>query len=152
VAKSDFAVTGQLNIGLKRERGNTDEDKYHVDSESILRWPDDRILIAFDGEFEQIQGDDTKQELDLVGTYDHFLDEKRSVFGLLAFEHDRFADLDLRKTIATGFAYQIFEDARTNLSIKAGPGYVWEDFSKDLGKDNFVGIWALRLTHILDRK
>ena len=76
MAKSDFAVTGQLNIGLKRERGNTDEDKYHVDSESILRWPDDRILIAFDGEFEQIQGDDTKQELDLVGTYDHFLDEK----------------------------------------------------------------------------
>ena len=58
----------------------------------------------------------------------------------------------MRKTIATGFAYQIFEDARTNLSIKAGPGYVWEDFSKDLGKDNFVGIWALRLTHILDRK
>ena len=60
-------IKGQSNIGLDMTRGNTDQDTYHVDAESIFRWQDDRVTLGGSGDLEKNNGDKTKQQATLGG-------------------------------------------------------------------------------------
>jgi putative salt-induced outer membrane protein YdiY len=57
------------------------------------------------------------------------------------FEHDQFADLDLRSTVGTGPGYQFFESEALNLSVSAGPAWVDEDFDEAEDEDYAAGQW-----------
>ncbi|MGD2056824.1 MAG: DUF481 domain-containing protein, partial [Gammaproteobacteria bacterium] len=100
-------IKGQANVGFDRDRGNTDQDTYHVDAESIFRWPDDRVTLNGSGDLEKSNGDKTKQQADLAGKYDHFMNEKWYLYSGLDFQHDKFADLTLRTKLSAGTGYQI---------------------------------------------
>ena len=142
-------IRGQANAGLDINRGNTDQDTYHVDAESIFRWPDDRVTLGGSGDLEKSNGDKTKQQAALGGKYDHFLNKKWFIYGGLAFEHDKFADLTLRTTLSAGSGYQIYETERTNLSIEAGPAYIWENYDNSENQDYAAAHWGLRFDHYL---
>jgi putative salt-induced outer membrane protein YdiY len=142
-------IKGQANAGFDWDRGNTDQDTYHVDAESIFRWPDDRFTLNGSGNLEKSNGDKTKQQADLAGKYDHFLNGKWYLYSGLGFEHDKFADLTLRTKLTAGTGYQIFETDRTNLSIEGGPAYVWENYDNSENQDYAAARWALRFDHFL---
>jgi putative salt-induced outer membrane protein YdiY len=142
-------IKGQANAGLDMNRGNTDQDTYHVDAESIFRWPDDRVTLGGSGDLEKSNGDKTKQQATLGGKYDRFLSKQWYLYSGLGFEHDKFADLTLRTTVSAGSGYQIYETDRTNLSIEAGPAYIWEDFDKGEDDDYAAAHWGLRFDHYL---
>lgn len=142
-------ITGHVNFGLTQERGNTDEDVLHVDGETIFRWPDDRLRFAFDGDFENNDGNRTKEEVNFFTDYDHFIDDKWFWASSVSLENDDFADLKLRTTLTSGLGYQVYETENTDLSIQAGPGYVWEDFDKAADQEYMVGIWNLRFSHLI---
>ena len=144
-----FKISGQVNLGLSKERGNTDEDNYHLDAESIFRWPNDRITVAFDGALEKNNSKTTEKEAELLGDYDHFLNKNLYLTTGPLFEHDKFADLDLRTTVMAGAGYQVFENDRTNFTINGGPGYVWEKFDDSEDDDYPVAVWRLRFDHYL---
>ena len=146
---SGLRYSGFLNIGLKKEEGNTVADTYHLDAEGTFRWPDDRFIIAVNSDYETNDGNTTKQTFNLFNTYDHFFDELWYWNNGLSFEHDKYADLRLRSTATTGLGYQIYDTDRTSFSIQAGPGYVWEDFYEGSNNDYAAAIWALRFRHIL---
>jgi len=147
--KSTLKKSGQLNLGFSRDRGNTDEDNYHVDAEAQFRWIKDRVIVLFDADVEKTDNDKTKEEFDLIGYYDRFVSEKWFFNSGLWFEHDKFADLDLRTTINAGIGHQFFDDDRTFLATQVGPGYVWENFDEGEDQDYAVGVWSLRFTHFL---
>ncbi|MGB7933526.1 MAG: DUF481 domain-containing protein [Gammaproteobacteria bacterium] len=142
-------IRGQANVGLDMNRGNTDQDTYHVDAESIFRWPDDRVTLNGSGDLEKSNGDKTKQQATLEGKYDHFMNKKWFLYSGLGFEHDKFADLTLRTTVSAGSGYQIYETERTNLSIEAGPAYIWEDYDTSEDQDYAAAHWGLRFDHFL---
>ncbi len=142
-------IKGQSNLGLDMNRGNTDQDTYHVDVESIFRWPDDRVTLGGSGDLEKSNGDKTKQQATLGGKYDHFMNKKWYLYSGLGFEHDKFADLTLRTTVSAGSGYQIYETDRTNLSIEAGPAYIWEDYDDSEDDDYAAAHWGLRFDHYL---
>ena len=142
-------IKGSSNVGLDMNRGNTDQDTYHADAESIFRWPDDRVTLGGSGDLEKSNGDKTKQQATLGGKYDHFLSEKWFVYSGLGFEHDKFADLTLRTTVSAGSGYQIYETDRTNLSIEAGPAYIWEDYDTSENQNYAAAHWGLRFDHYL---
>jgi len=142
-------IKGQANAGLDLDRGNTDQDTYHVDAESIFRWVSDRFTIGGSGDLEKSNGDKTKQQANLAGKYDHFMNEKWYLYSGLGFEHDKFADLTLRTKLSAGTGYQIYETDRTNLSIEGGPAYVWENYNNSENQDYAAARWALRFDHYL---
>jgi putative salt-induced outer membrane protein YdiY len=142
-------IKGSSNVGLDMNRGNTDQDTYHVDAESIFRWPDDRVTLGGSGDLEKSNGDKTKQQATLGGKYDHFLSKQWYLYSGLGFEHDKFADLTLRTTVSAGSGYQIYETERTNLSIEAGPAYIWEDYDTSENQDYAAAHWGLRFDHYL---
>ncbi len=144
-----FRFSGQVNLGVEIDRGNTDEDDYHLDAETEFRWPDDRLTFSFDGDLEKSDGRTSKQEAELLGDYDHFLTEKWFSTSGILLEHDKFTDLDSRTTINTGIGYQVFENNRTNLSIEGSPGYLWENFDESEDNDYPVVIWRLQFDRYL---
>jgi putative salt-induced outer membrane protein YdiY len=142
-------IKGSSNVGLDMNRGNTDQDTYHVDAESIFRWQDDRVTLGGSGDLEKSNGKKTKQQATLGGKYDRFLSKKWYLYSGLGFEHDKFADLTLRTTVSAGSGYQIYETDRTNLSIEAGPAYIWEDYDTSKDDDYAAAHWGLRFDHYL---
>jgi putative salt-induced outer membrane protein YdiY len=142
-------IKGSSNLGLDMNRGNTDQDTYHVDAESIFRWQDDRVTLGGSGDLEKSNGKKTRQQATLGGKYDRFLSKKWYLYSGLGFEHDKFADLTLRTTVSAGSGYQIYETDRTNLSIEVGPAYIWEDYDTSKDDDYAAAHWGLRFDHYL---
>lgn len=67
----------------------------------------------------------------------------------MGFEHDKFADLNLRTTTGLGPGYQIFETERTRLSVEGGASYIWENFDSSTNNDYVAARWALNFKHQL---
>ena len=146
-----FKFSGQINSGIEIDRGNTDEDDYHLDAITVLEWPAhrNRLTFTFDGDLEKTDGSTTDQEADLSGDFDHYLTEKLYSTSGLFLEHDKFADLGLRTTINSGLGYDLVKNDRTNFSIEGAPGYIWEDFRNSDDQDYAVAIWRLNIDHYL---
>ncbi len=150
--KPDFINKGQVNFGLEIDRGNSDVDDYHLDSETEFRWLHDRLLLELSGDLEDSNGRTTQQDADFLSDYDHFLNEKLFTSVSLLLEHEKFADLDLRTTLTSGIGYQIYETKRMNLFIEGGPGYVWENFDESQDEDFPIAFWALRFDRDLSKE
>jgi putative salt-induced outer membrane protein YdiY len=147
--KPEFKFSGQINSLVDIDRGNTDEDDYHLNAETVLRWPTNRLIISFDGDLDKKDGSTTDQEANLFSAFDHFLTEKWNSTSGIFLEHDKFSDLSLRTTAFSGIGYDIVESERTNISIAAAPSYVWEDFSGSDDQDYPGAIWTFSIDHYL---
>jgi putative salt-induced outer membrane protein YdiY len=149
-------VSGQFNGGFSRDRGNTDEDSYHIDFENITRWVDSRLTMKGDGDLEKTNNDKTKQQADLSIKHDYFFGDDDFIFDKRWYlwsgadlEHDKFADLTLRTTAGLGPGYQIIDTERTSLSVEGGPVYVWENFNGSENQQYAAGRWHLDFRHQL---
>jgi len=149
-------ISGQFNAGIERNRGNTDNDKYHLDAKTRFRWFNSRLNINTDGDLERTNNKKSKQKGELGIKYDYFFDNEDYLFHQkwylwsgVGFEHDKFADLNLRTTTGLGPGYQILETERTHLSVEAGASYIWENFDASEGQDYAAARWALDFKHQL---
>jgi putative salt-induced outer membrane protein YdiY len=123
-----YRFTGRLNAALVYQRGNTVSNENDLDGNLGLRWKDDRITAY--GQFEKDSnfGETTAQNWLVTGKYDHFQNKKFYYGASVGFEHDEFADLQLRSKIGPHLGYQFFERPDLNLSTDLGVMYVDEDF------------------------
>jgi len=139
--------TGRVNLALESQRGNTDSDEFDADVETELRRKQDRFTLR--GEFEKDKNDGTvtDENWKLFNKYDYFLTKKWYYGGALLFEHDKFADLNLRTSVGPHIGYQFYESAAMNLNLDAGILYVDEDF--DVAPDN--DYWSLGWLFNFDR-
>ncbi len=139
---------GQVNAALESERGNSDSDELDVDFESIWRSLEDRFTIRGVVELDRTNGDKTKDTWWVRNKYDRFSrEDPDNYLGYqLFFEHDKFADLDLRTMTGPYIGRQFFENHILNMHAEVGIVYVDEQF--DVAEDNdFWGSnWELRLT------
>jgi len=135
--------SGLVNFAFERERGNTDQDEIDWDGALTLRGKNDR-LRGF-GEYEKDVNDNTttKKKWKLEGSYNYFFTQKWYTGAFARFEHDKFADLDLRTSIGPLIGYQWFEGKELNLSTTTGISYVDEDFI-DSEDDDYVALpWGI---------
>jgi len=138
-----FKFTGRINAALKSQRGNTDSDEIDIDGELGWRWKEDRTTIFGQLEKDQSFGVTTSQNWLVTGRYDHFQTEKFYYGANTGFEHDKFADLDLRSQIGPHLGYQFFEGTNLNLNTDAGLTYVDEDFISAEDVDYMALSWLV---------
>ncbi len=122
--------TGRLNIDLELDRGNTHEDEFEADGEMKIRRKNDRIGFFGQYEKDKTEGTVTTEKWKQANKYDYFLSEKMYTGVLLAFEHDKFADLELRTRLGPHVGYQVFESKELNLDTNAGVLYVDENYDE----------------------
>jgi putative salt-induced outer membrane protein YdiY len=131
--------TGLISIDLEVDRGNTDEDEFEVDGSTMIRRQHDRFTFSGRYEEDKTNGVLTTQEWKQGSKYDYFLSEKFYYGALLAFEHDKFSDLDLRTRVGPHVGYQFFESKELNLDTNVGMLYVDENYN--VGDDD--DFWSL---------
>lgn len=138
-----YKLTGHVNFALEKERGNTDQDEIDADGDLTWRFLDDRLRMF--GEFERDRDNNkkTKDKWKSSNSYDHFFTRRLYAGAFLAFEHDQFADLNLRTIIGPKVGYQWFESKEMNLSTEAGPMYTDEDFDNDPDDDYLALGWGI---------
>ena len=147
-----WKFTARGSVGINVEQGNTEKRTFYGDLDLGLSKRPHRF--TFHGELNQEKAGDPPVEtvnnefanLD----YNRFLSKKWYLFGNSQAQRDDFADLDLLWAVAAGAGYQFWESKRKNLTLKIGPSYVRERYSKPMvNMDNkdyrkyAAGFWAI---------
>ncbi|MGD8618335.1 MAG: DUF481 domain-containing protein [Gammaproteobacteria bacterium] len=135
--------TGRVNLDLEMDRGNTDEDNFDADAETRFRRQHDRITLTAQYERDRADGKDTSKNWKQGSKYDYFLSEKLYAGVLLAFEYDKFADLDLRTSVGPHVGYQFFESKNLNLDTNVGILYVDENYIEAEDDDYWSLGWQI---------
>lgn len=138
-----YRLTGHINFALEKERGNTDKDEIDIDGDLLWRRKNDRFKMF--GEFERDRNNNKKttDKWKTTGAYNYFLTKKWYAGAFLGFEHDQFADLNLRSIIGPLAGYQFFEGKEMNLSVELGPTWVDEDFENESDDRYIAAGWAI---------
>jgi putative salt-induced outer membrane protein YdiY len=145
-------ITVRTNVGITQERGNTDTDSLRLDGEFIARTEKSRYTLLGEVNKEKSKGDTTVEKWLAYGNYSYFLTQKWFLYGQTLFEHDKFADLDLRSTLGAGTGYQFFESEGLNLSAAVGPAWINEDFIKSEDDDYSAGQWLINYDQYIFNK
>jgi len=139
IVQPPVRITLRANAGLSWERGNSDEDDFAFDMLFQARTKKSRYGLG--GEFNEEKTDSkiTTKDWTAFANYDYFFNKKWFSYVRTKFEHDKFADLDLRSTLGVGAGYQFFESDTLNLSFGAGPAYIDENFI-EASDGNFASV------------
>lgn len=123
-----YKLSGLVNAGLEFQEGNSDQEKLALDGAMKVRRLHDRLTLAAQYQKDKSNKVTTAKNWFLRNKYDYFVTDKRYYGGSLNFEHDRFADLELRTTLGPHIGYQFFESTQMNLSADLALMYVMDEF------------------------
>jgi hypothetical protein len=141
--------TGRAMVEVEFERGNSNTDLWEFDLESIWRSLTDRYTFEFDLENEEKNESKTEENWNLLTKYDRFLGGlpgSPNYWGVKGeFEHDKFADLDLRTKVGPYLGRQFSETKRLSLRGEFGPVYVDETFNSSDNQDWWGASWIVKL-------
>jgi hypothetical protein len=142
--------TGNIKAGASKETGNTNTEKYSfIGNLKIFKMPH---VFKFYGEFHKEWSKNVLSKDNWLGsgTYERFLTKKWFLWGGGVAQSDKFKDLTLRANAAVGPGYQVWNSSEKNLSLKLGPGYTYEKYSKMMKnfgnvdhREYFSGYWVL---------
>ncbi|MBI5579595.1 MAG: DUF481 domain-containing protein [Deltaproteobacteria bacterium] len=137
-------LNGRINVGLNKASGNTDLENAHIDAELLVRTVSHRVTLG--GAYNRASEDNHKTENNAMGRLKHDYFLTRELYWYLSgmAERDDFKEISLRTTLGPGFGYQFFESERMNLSVEAGPSYVYTNFNHGGQDDSQSGRWAVR--------
>jgi putative salt-induced outer membrane protein YdiY len=145
-------LNGRINVGFNKASGNTDLKNTHIDGELLARTVSHRVTLG--GAYNRASEDNRKTEDNAMGhlKHDYFL--TRAFYWYLSglAERDRFKDLSLRATIGPGLGYQFFEGELMNLSIEAGPSYVYTNYDGEGKDESLSGRWAVKFDRFFFEK
>lgn len=145
-------LNGRVNVGLNKASGNTDTEYGHADAELILRTASHRVTLG--GDYNRASEDNRKTVDNAAGRMKHDYFLTRQIYwylnGLL--ERDDLKDINLRTTAGPGLGYQIFEGELMNLSVEAGPSYVYTNYNHGGSDDSVSGRWAVKFDRFFFEK
>ena len=154
VTGEGFTWSGNLNLGLTHERGNTDKDDYHLDGEIRVLGKGERYRLF--GEFDRERSDNRtiKTQWKAIGDYNRDLVDKWYLFTNLFTEGDTKKDLEIRATASVGPGYRVFDSEELNLSLEAGPGITIERWDNETEEDDeyWSARWGVNYDHYVYRR
>jgi len=145
-----FRFTGNVNAAMQIERGNTDKGELDFDGQATLRRLNNRLRFWGEAEIDRSEGEIIKRKWKANSEYNYFFANKWFMGVVLGFEHDKFADLDLRTKIGPLIGYQFFEsDYELNLSLSLGPIRVIENYDQAENNRYWAAGWQLNFDKYL---
>lgn len=137
---------GYIDTALAMERGNTDKDELDLSGESIWRGIRDRYTLRGNWEIDEANNERNKFRWAGRAKYDRFGQDRPDHYvGIqAAFEHDEFADLDLRSVAGPYLGRQFLETSILSLQGELGVVYVDEQFDVAEDDDYWGATWELR--------
>jgi putative salt-induced outer membrane protein YdiY len=119
-----IVYSGKVLLAATMARGNTDTNRFYGEGTLGGRARDYRFALSAKGAYGEDHNSRSEANWLTNASYDRFLTRKHFVYGRTSFEHDDFADVELRQTYGVGYGHQFFETADASFSIQGGPEYV----------------------------
>lgn len=136
-------VSGRVNGGINIASGNTDTESYIADTEVIMRTKINRTTIGAKYYKAKESGIDTEDKSFAYLKYDHFLTDKRYIYGNTTFSRDIFKDQKLKSAVGIGYGHQFWESDARNLALEAGLSFVNDDFFIAVDENYTAARWAV---------
>lgn len=145
-------LSGRINVGLNKTSGNTDLENAHVDLEFLARTVSHRVTLG--GAYNRASEDSRKTEDNAMGRLKHDYFLTRELYWYLngMVERDDFKEISLRTTLGPGVGYQFFEGELMNLSVEAGPSYVYTNYAGGGQDDSVSGRWGVKFDRFFFEK
>jgi putative salt-induced outer membrane protein YdiY len=139
--------TGLASAGLSIEQGNTDTRELDYKIESIWTSLLDRITLRLIGEYDEANSEKNAENWIFTSKYDRFVEDEDWYWGAHAiFEHDEFADTDLRTTVGPYLGNRFFTDPVFTMEAEVGFAYVWEEFIVAEDQEYAAMTWHLNMS------
>lgn len=138
-----YKLSGRANLAFSKQRGNTDKDELDIDGALTWRRKNDRFQAFAELERDRNDNKKTTDKWKAEGAYNYFVTRQWYWGGFGRWEHDQFADLDLRTSVGPLVGYQWFESKKMNLSTSTGISYVNEDFYNESDDDYVALPWNI---------
>jgi putative salt-induced outer membrane protein YdiY len=143
-----------LAFGLTMTRGNSETFLSTLTAATVKKWGQNELGFGVDGAYgttkDQNTGNTTRNANSAQGfsQYNRLFDDRWYGFGRVAGLYDGVADINYRVTLSAGVGYYIMRMTNTDLSVEAGPGYVFEKLGGE--EDDFATLrLAERFNHAL---
>jgi hypothetical protein len=132
---------GSIWLALEYDRGNSDSDEWDLKANSIWRSLVDRYTLKGRIEYEESRNVKKEDNWLISGKYDRFLEPgSQNYRGInISYEHDEFADLDLRSIYGVHIGRDFSQTDRFSLEMEVGPAWVDEQFIH-AKSDSWLGI------------
>jgi putative salt-induced outer membrane protein YdiY len=142
------SYTGHINASAAYAHGNSPMNRSYGDAEFVARAKRDRYTLSGRINKASEAGLQTASAWLGSGSYDRFIgDERRFLYLRGSLEHDRFKDLDLRRTVGAGYGWELFETARTTISLRTGLDHVSVD-RLVAADENYPALgWGVKVLH-----
>lgn len=138
-----YRLSGRVDLSVKANRGNTDQDEIDISTDLEWRYLKHRARLFGELEYDVNGGEQTRNKWNLSTKYDRFVSGKHYVGAGLFLEHDKFADLDLRTSVGPYIGQQFITGSKMNLSAEIGVTYVFENFASDPDDDYVAASWSV---------
>jgi len=137
------AYSGSINLGASVSDGNTNNRNVYAEAKFLARTKLNRWSVEGDVRQAESDGERTEEKWRLFGNYRHFIQEQRYLYARTSFEHDEFADVDLRATLGGGYGNQVYDTDSLKLSFEGGLDYLTLDRSRGENEDYVALGWGV---------
>jgi putative salt-induced outer membrane protein YdiY len=114
---------GNAALSFSRSAGNTSGTTYSVSIDEARTTDTDKLSAYASALYGESQGVVSADKTRLGSRYDHNLSAQLFDFGLVEFEQDRLANLELRSSVGGGLGYHVLKEASVTLDVFGGLSY-----------------------------
>ncbi|MGO8699334.1 MAG: YdiY family protein [Limisphaerales bacterium] len=128
---------GSVSVGLTLARGNTDTTLFSATGTAKKRWTGNDLTLGIEGLYGesknpgQTKSTETAESLHLYGQDNVNFTDRLFGYGRVDGLHDGISDIQYRFTLAPGAGYYFIKNKIRDLSLEAGPGYIFERLDDD---------------------
>lgn len=140
---------GNAALSFSRSAGNTNGTTYSISIDEARATEVDKLSAYASVLYGKSQGVVNADKTRLGSRYDHNLDERTFAFGLIEFEQDRMANLDLRSGLGAGLGYHMLSEKEVTLDLFGGLSHNRSDLMTGNTVSTSEVILAEESTHVL---
>lgn len=148
VNREGKGLTARTDLGANVSRGNSETDTYSARGDSVWDLGRQRHRLNLAWDYEEAEGEKTKDKLDIDYGYNWFFREAWYMAANAEYFQDKLKDVDRRVTLGLGLGHQFWENSLGALSAELGASAVNE--KSDGNEDtNPAARWALHYNRFL---
>jgi len=135
--------TGNGELGAFRSSGNTNNTGITVGAKLTKEGEKWRWNFRAIADFQRTNGVTTKEQYLAAIEPNYKINDRLYAYGLGQYERDRFQGFSARYSASAGLGYQVIDNEKTKLAVKAGPAFRQTNFLGGGSQSSLAGLAGL---------
>ncbi|NTU52420.1 MAG: DUF481 domain-containing protein [Chlorobiaceae bacterium] len=142
-------ITGEINLALKLDRGNTHENRINLSSNLEWKKLTHRVRLAGEIEYDKTNNIETLSRRSIETTWDSHFSKNLYYGATTSFKTNRITALDHRWSAGPYAGWNLFGNNRTRLSAETGLEYTSESYHSRATQYFLSDAWRMDFSHFV---